>query len=243
MDGLYITGCTAPMPNSPSPPEALTVHHLDDSRSMRILWLLEELGVPYELRTYKRSQDMTAPAELKKVHARGVSPVITKGGMTLAESGAIIEYIRDKYDPAGKMQPPEFGKIDDLYFLHYAEGSLMPLLVDKLIFKILPDKAPYLLRPMFTLISNLMNSNFLDPRLEVHAELIEEHLAKSGDFFAGGDHPTAADYMMIFPLESWSHRYPELIGENAKAYVERIHSRPAYQRAVEKTGGHSYAQK
>ncbi|EMD34802.1 hypothetical protein CERSUDRAFT_97385 [Gelatoporia subvermispora B] len=226
------------MSNSPTP-DKLTVHHLDDSRSIRILWMLEELSVPYELVTYKRMQDMTAPADLKMIHVSGTSPIITEGNLTLSESGAI--FLRDKYDTEGKIKPSKEGKLDDLYFLHYSEGTLMPLLANKLIFGVLPDKAPFLLRPMFGIITDLMNTNFLNPRLQTQAGLIEEHLAKSGDWFAGGDHPTAADFMMIFPLESWNYRYPELIGKNAKAFVGRIHERPAYKRAVEKAGGHRFA--
>jgi len=224
-----------------TPATTLTVHHLEDSRSIRILWLLEELEVPYEIKKYQRVADRLSPEELKKINPKGGAPVITDGDLTLPESGAIVEYIRTKYDTTGKIAPPESGKIDDLYYTHYVEGSLMPLLVDKLIFMMLPEKAPFFVRPILRAASSTMNSKFLDPRLKIHSRLIEEHLAKSGDFFAGGDHPTAADFMMIFTLEIWAHRHPELVGEKAKAYVKRVHSRPAFKRAVEKAGGHMYA--
>ncbi|EMD34803.1 hypothetical protein CERSUDRAFT_140479 [Gelatoporia subvermispora B] len=225
---------------NPSTP-SLTVHHLEDSRSIRIIWLLEELEVPYQIKKYQRVEDRMSPEALKKINPKAGSPVITDGDLTLPESGAIVEYIRSKYDTTGKIAPPESGKIDDLYYLHYVEGSLMPLLVDKLIFQMLPEKAPFFVRPILRAASGTVNGKLLDPRLKIHARLIEEHLAKSGDFFAGGDHPTAADFMIIFALEIWGHRHPELLGDKAKAYVKKIHSRPAFKRAVEKAGGHMYA--
>ncbi|OBZ67001.1 Glutathione S-transferase 3 [Grifola frondosa] len=200
--------------------QELIVHHLNDSRSQRILWLLEELEVPYEIRKYQRTKEMVAPPELKAVNPIGTAPVITDGTINLAESGAIVEYIIQKYGN-GKAQPPESGKIDDLYFVHYAEGSLMPLLVDKIIFKIIPERAPFFLRPIFGMAFNALSSKMLDPRLQVHAKLIEDHLVKSGEYFAA--------------------RQGEMLGIKTKEYVKRIHERAAYKRALEKGGEYSFA--
>ena len=127
----------------------ITVHHLNNSRSQRILWLLEELGVPYEVKRYEREPSLQAPAALRAVHPLGKSPVITDGDRTLAESGAILEYLVDTYGN-GRFKPvagtPE--RIHYTYFLHYAEGSLMPLLFMKLVFNRIPERLPFLMKPV-----------------------------------------------------------------------------------------------
>ncbi|CAL1709056.1 unnamed protein product [Somion occarium] len=225
-----------------APSSTLVVHHLNDSRSQRILWLLEELDVPYELKKYQRMPDMTAPKELTAVHPLGYAPVITDGDITLAESGAIVEYIINKYG-GGKANLPEAGKIDDLYYAHYAEGSLMPMLVNKLVYNIVPQRSPFILRPLVKIVFSTLQTKMLDPRLEKHAAFIEQHLSKDNrQWFAGGDGPTAADYQMSFPLETWCHRFPEVLGPNTKEYVKRIHQRPAYKKALEKGGKYTYAE-
>ncbi|KAH9897003.1 thioredoxin-like protein [Cubamyces lactineus] len=218
----------------------LVVHHLDDSRSQRILWLVEELEVPYELKKYKRTSERLAPPELKAVNPLGNAPVITDGSLNLAESGAIVEYIIQKYG-RGRAQPPESGAIDNLYYTHYAEASLMPMLVNKLIFRIIPQRSPFFLRPILKTAFNAISARMLDPRLKVHAEMIETHLSKSNGFFAGGDEPTSADYMMIFCLEAWASEDGGDLGPQTKAYIDRIHSRPAYQRALQKGGEYAFA--
>ncbi|KAI0372103.1 thioredoxin-like protein [Pilatotrama ljubarskyi] len=232
----------APVAETAQEVPKLIVHHLNNSRSQRILWLLEELEVPYEVKKYQRTSDQTAPPELKAVNPLGTAPVITDGSLNLAESGAIVEYIIQKYG-GGRAQPPESGKIDNLYFTHYAEASLMPMLVNKLIFRIIPQKAPFFLRPVLNSVFNTVSAKLLDPRLKIHAEMIEKHLSKVDQFFAGGNEPTSADYMMIFCLEAWSNRGGEVLGPKTKAYMERIHARPAYQRALEKGGEYAYAKK
>ncbi|KAI0827087.1 thioredoxin-like protein [Trametes gibbosa] len=229
----------APIAQDAQAAPKLVVHHLNNSRSQRILWLLEELEVPYELKKYQRTAEMMAPAELKTVNPLGNAPVITDDGFNLAESGAIVEYIIQKYGN-GRAQPPASGKIDDLYFIHYSEASLMPILVNKLIFGIIPERAPFFLRPILRSVFNSVSAKMLDPRLKIHAEMVEAHLAKNErQFFAGGEEPTAADFMMIFCLEAWSTRGD--IGPKTKAYVERIHARPAYQRGLKKGGEYAYA--
>ncbi|PSR76185.1 hypothetical protein PHLCEN_2v8608 [Hermanssonia centrifuga] len=202
----------------------LIVHHLNDSRSQRILWLLEELEVPYEIKKYQRNADMTAPKELVDVNPLGTAPVITDRGVTLAESGAIVEYIIDKYG-GSKALPPDSGKVDNLFFTHYAEGSLMPLLVNKLIFSMIPDRAPFILRPILRGVFNSLDSALINPRLKTQADYIEKHLSKCGDWFAGGQGPTSADYMMSFALEAWANRSLDMLGPKSVEYVKRIQAR------------------
>ena len=215
----------------------IIVHHLNNSRSQRVLWLLEELGVPYELKRYQRdAKTMLAPPELKAVHPLGKSPVITDGDITVAESGAIIEYLVETYGK-GRLAPangtPE--RLRYNYWMHYAEGSVMPLLVMKLIFGVIPKRSPALVRPIANaIVSNVMKS-FLDPNLKLHFDFIESELRQSSWF--AGDAFSAADVQMSFPAEANAARgadaasYPRL-----SEFLKRIHARPAYQRALEKGG-------
>ncbi|KAI0711122.1 thioredoxin-like protein [Cerioporus squamosus] len=228
------------VPATPSNEPKLVVHHLNNSRSQRILWLLEELEVPYEIKKYQRTAEMLAPPELTAVNPLGNAPVITDGALNLAESGAIVEYILLKYGK-GRAQPPESGIVDNLYYTHYAEASLMPLLVNKLIFRIVPDRAPFLLRPLLRGVFGMLTSKMVDPRLKVHAKMIEDHLSKTNGWFAGGPEPTSADYMMIFDLEAWAAEKENVLGPKAKEYIARAHARPAYQRALQKGGEYAYA--
>ncbi|EIW77157.1 thioredoxin-like protein [Coniophora puteana RWD-64-598 SS2] len=216
------------------------VHHLNDSRSQRVLWLLEELEVPYEIKYYTRGSDLLAPKDLLKVSPLGKSPVITDGDMNLAESGAIVTYLIEKYGKA-EDQPPTTGKVHDLYFTHYSEGSLMPLLVNKLIFQIVPTRAPFLLRPLLRMVFATLTSQLVEPELKKHQTMIEEHLSKTGPWFAGGQSPTAADYMMAFPLEAIDAANRDSLGHKSREYVKMIHERPAYKRALERGGEYSYA--
>ncbi|KZT10388.1 thioredoxin-like protein [Laetiporus sulphureus 93-53] len=219
----------------------LIVHHLNDSRSQRVLWLLEELDIAYEIKKYQRTPQQLAPEELKAVNPLGTAPVITDGSVTLAESGAVIEYIIRKY-ANGKAQPPESGEVDDLYYTHYTEGSLMPLVVNRLVLGLVVDKAPFFIRPLISLLVSQILSRVLDPRLKLHAALIETHLSRSSTgWFAGGDEPTSADYMIIFALEAWSGLCPDMLGSNTKAFIERVHNRPAYKRSIEKGGPYAFA--
>jgi glutathione S-transferase len=213
----------------------ITVHHLNASRSLRILWMLEELGVPYEIKHYRRLPSMQAPPELRAVHPLGKSPVITDGGRTLAESGAILEYLIDAYGN-GRLRPaagtPEHHRYT--YFLHYAEGSLMPLLVMKLIFSRIPSRVPFLLRPVARMISGGADKT----QILNHLAFLENEL-KQRDWFAGNEF-TAADIQMSFPLEAAAARvgFADRLSR-LEGFVDRIKSRPAYKRAEEKSGAHA----
>jgi glutathione S-transferase len=219
----------------------IIVHHLNNSRSQRILWMLEELGVPYEVKRYQRLPSMMAPPELKAVHPLGKSPVITDGDKTLAESGAIIEYLGDTYGH-GKLTPalgtPE--RLHYTYFLHYAEGSLMPLLFMKLVFGRIPSRLPFFFKPVGKAIVKGANSTLLDPQIGNHFMFLESELAKR-EWFAGPAF-TAADIQMSFPLEAAAARAP-IIRQMPKlsAWLDRIQARPAYKRALEKGGPYELA--
>jgi glutathione S-transferase len=214
----------------------ITVHHLNNSRSQRVLWLLEELGLPYEVKRYERdSKTMLAPPELKKIHPLGKSPVITDNGRTIAETGAIIEYILEKYGN-GRLIPPA-GSDDRLrftYWLHYAEGSAMTPLLLKLVFQRMPLNAPGLLRGIVKNIAKQGEARVADPGIKMHVDYWDAELAKS-EWFAGNSF-TAADIMMSFPLEAGAMRGDAKSWPMVKAFLDRIHARPAYQAAL-KTGG------
>ena len=220
----------------------ILVHHLNNSRSQRVLWLLEELGLPYEIKHYERDPaTMLAPPELKAVHPLGKSPVLDDGAVRVAETGAIIEYLLDAYDVEGRLRPAR-GTADGrrfTYWLHYAEGSAMPPLLLKLVFAQLPKRAPGLIRPIVNGIAAKAQASFIDPQLKAHADFWEAELTKS-DWFAG-DAFTAADVQMSFPLEAAQSRagltaqsHPRLAD-----WLARIHARPAYQRAIERGGEYS----
>ncbi len=214
----------------------LTVHHLNNSRSQRVLWLLEELGVPYEIVRYQRQPDMRAPAELRAIHPLGKSPVITDNGNTIAESGAIAEYIIDTYGKGRLIPPPNTPeRLRYTYWLHYAEGSAMSPLLLKLLFTLMPKRAPALLRPLVRKVSNQALTTLVNPQLKQHMEYWEGELGKS-EWFAGNEF-TAADIQMSFPLEAAAARGGLEQGHpKAMAFLERIHARPAYARALEKGG-------
>ena len=213
----------------------IVVHHLNNSRSQRILWLLEELEVPYEIRRYQRdAKTSLAPPELLAVHPLGKSPVITDNGLTLAESGAIVEYLVERYG-AGRLIPPAGSpeRIRYTYWLHFAEGSAMPPLLMKLVFdRIEHGKMPFFAKPIARGIARRVKGGFVEPNLARIVGHIESEL--EGSEWLAGDAFTAADIQMSFPVEAASAR----IGAkpNMKRFLERIHARPAYQRAIEKGG-------
>ena len=214
----------------------LTVHHLNNSRSQRVLWLLEELGVPYEIVRYQRQPDMRAPRELRAIHPLGKSPVITDNDNTIAESGAIIEYLIETYGNGRLIPPPGTPeRLRYTYWLHYAEGSAMPPLLLKLLFTLMPKRAPALLRPLVRKVSSQALTALVNPQLKQHMAFWEEALSKS-EWFAGNAF-TAADIQMSFPLEAAAARGGLEQGHpRAMAFLDRIHTRPAYQRALEKGG-------
>jgi glutathione S-transferase len=215
----------------------LTVHHLNNSRSQRVLWLLEELGVPYRIQHYQRDpKTMLAPPELLQVHPLGKSPVITDGELTLAESGAILEYLADRHG-AGRLRPPA-GKPEALrctYWMHFAEGTAMPPLLMKLVFDTIEKKSPLLVRPIAAGIAGKVKALAVTPNLTRHLAYMESELGRS-TWFAGEDF-SIADIQMSFPVEASAARggldgqYPRL-----QAYLQRIHARPAYKKALEQGG-------
>uniref|UniRef100_B0SZ81 glutathione transferase n=1 Tax=Caulobacter sp. (strain K31) TaxID=366602 RepID=B0SZ81_CAUSK len=219
----------------------ITVHHLNNSRSQRVLWLLEELGVPYEVRRYERdAQTMLAPPELRAIHPLGKSPVITDGDKVIAETGAIIDYIIETYGQ-GRLIPPA-GTPERLrytYWLHYAEGSAMTPLLLKLVFTALPARAPGLLKGLVKAVAAKAQSGFVDPQLKSHIDYWDAELSKTA-WFAGPDF-TAADIMMSFPLEAGASRAGAGSRPKVRAFLDRIHARPAYQKALERGGPYDYA--
>jgi glutathione S-transferase len=213
----------------------VTVHHLNNSRSQRVLWLLEELGVEYQVKRYERNaKTMLAPPELKAVHPLGKSPVITDGGNTVAESGAIVEYLVGRYGQ-GRLVPAEGTpeRLQYSYWLHYAEGSIMPLLVMKLVLSQVPKGSPALVRPVARGIVGGVDRMFLGPNLRTHVAFIESELGKTG-WFAGTEF-SAADIQMSFPAEALAAR-GGTVPPNLAGFLQRIHARPAYQRALQKGG-------
>jgi glutathione S-transferase len=218
----------------------IIVHHLNNSRSQRVLWLLEELAVDYDVKRYQRdAKTMLAPAELRKVHPLGKSPVISDGDLTLAESGAIIEYLADRYGN-GRLAPPAgtSGRLRYSYWIHFAEGTAMPPLLLKLVFdRIEKAPAPFFVRPIARAIANRAKSTFVQPNIDRNLDYMEAELGNS-NWFAGNEF-SAADVQMSFPLEAAAarggldSRRPRLM-----AFLERIHARPAYRRALERGGNY-----
>jgi len=222
----------------------LTLHHLETSRSHRILWLLEELGVPYELRRYQRDPaTRLAPPELKKIHPLGKSPVLTDGELVVAESGAILEYLAECY---GAQAPAELAHLEPArgtpahrqcrFWMHYAEGSLMNWLVMQLVFGSIPRQPmPFFVRPVARALCAGVQQKLIQPNVQAALAFMENHLAQHRWF--AGEHLSLADFQMSFAVEAalargaaastWPHLH---------AYLQRIQARPAYQQALAKGG-------
>ncbi|MFM2067802.1 MAG: hypothetical protein RLZZ584_2711 [Pseudomonadota bacterium] len=222
----------------------ITVHHLNNSRSQRVLWLLEELGLPYEVRRYERNPaTMLAPPELRAVHPLGKSPVISDGDIVIAESGAIIEYLVDTHG-AGRLRPLAGGaeRRAYTYWLHFAEGSAMPPLLLKLIFdRIATGPMPFFAKPIAKAIAAKVLQGFVLPNLKAQLDFMEAELVRTTWF--AGDEFSAADIQMSFVLEAAAQRgglradrYPRLA-----EVLARLQSRPAYRRALERGGPYSFA--
>ena len=221
----------------------LVVHHLNNSRSQRVLWLLEELALPYELRHYQRDpQTMLAPKDLLAVHPLGKSPVVVDGGTTVAETGAIVEYILDQYGQ-GRLRP-EAGTPEHLryrYWLHFAEGSAMPPLLFKLVFdEVQKAPMPFFIKPIAKAISQKVMGVMVWPNLKRQFDFIEAELGRST--WLAGDDLSGADIMMSFPLEAAKQRagldasHPKML-----EFIQRVHARPAYKRALKKGGPYDFA--
>ena len=217
----------------------ITIHHLEKSRSQRIIWLLEELEVPYEIRHYERDPETDlAPNALIEVHPLGKAPVVTDGDRTIAESGAIIEYLVGAYDKDGRLRPqdgtPE--RLRYVYWLHYAEGTIAPLMVLSLIMRRIEEApVPFFLKPVTRGIANKVRDGYLTATVQRNLDFMEKTLDEST--WVAGDDFSAADIQMSFPVQAAAARldlgndYPALAG-----FIERISARPAYRRAVEKGG-------
>ena len=224
----------------------ITVHHLETSRSQRILWLLEELGVPYELKVYARDKaTKLAPPELKKIHPLGKSPVITDGGVVVAESGAIIEYLVETYGAnasasgdLAQLQPARGTAAyrQCRFWMHYAEGSLMNWLVMKLVFMTIPKQPmPFFVKPIAKALCGTVQAKLIDPNVNTALAFMEQHLAQNTWF--AGEQLSMADFQMSFAVEAALSRannaavYPHL-----QAYRQCMQARPAYQRGIAKGG-------
>ena len=216
----------------------IIVHHLNHSRSQRVLWLLEELGLAYEIKRYERDRKtMLAPPALRAIHPLGKSPVITDGALTLAESGAIVEYLVDRYDE-GLLAPrpgtPE--RLRHTYWMHYAEGSAMPpLLLQLVLSRVARAPMPFFAKPIAKRIADGAMQAFIGPQIKLHLDYLENELRDSDGFV--GNAFSAADLHLTFPLEMAAAR----IGLGADrpkltAFLERMHARPAYARALERGG-------
>jgi glutathione S-transferase len=222
----------------------ITVHHLEHSRSQRVLWLLEELELPYQIQQYQRDPKTSlAPPELKRVHPLGKSPVITDGDRVVAESGAIIEYLVGRHGNGRLVPPPGSDeRLRYTYWLHFSEGSAMPPLLFKLVCdKVKSAPMPFFIKPIARGIAGKVMEAFVDPNLKNQLDFMEAEL-KMHKWFAG-DEFSAADVQMSFPLEAAAQRAglddsrPKLT-----AFLKRIHARPAYKRALERGGPYSFAE-
>ncbi len=215
----------------------ITVHHLEESRSHRILWLLEELDVDYEIEHYERNPETKlAPDSLSDIHPLGKSPVITDGDHTVAESGAIIEYLLDHHGDGSLRPEPETDEhLRYRYWMHYAEGSAMPNLLLRIVFAEMPDQVPWPASKALEALQNRVEKEFITPRIRKHLDYWESELTDD-DYFVGGEF-TAADIQMSIPVEGAAASvepddYPRVCG-----LVDRLRDRPAYQAAVERGGG------
>ena len=215
----------------------LTVHHLENSQSIRILWLLEEVDAAYTIQHYKRDDSTSlAPAEFKKLHLVGTSPTITDGDLVLPETNAIMDYIMDTHGDAGLR--PGVGhsqRTQYLFWLHFAQGSIMPMLTSKLMFNRFTTKVPFILKPIMKAVIGKANTVFLQPRIDKALQLMEQTLGQNTWF--SGEQFTAADIVMGYCLQVAEVRagmdksYP-----NCHRFLQQMYSRPAYQRALEKNG-------
>ena len=221
----------------------ITLHHLNNSRSQRILWMLEELELDYEIEFYERdSETQLAPQALKDIHPLGKSPVITDGDLVIAESGAIIEYLGRTYGQNTLTPSPESSEYQQyVYWLHFAEGSLMPQLLLRLVFeKVKSAPVPFFIKPVTKGIANKVMSSYVSPNIKSFLYFIEQHLSEH-EWFAG-QQLSGADVQMSFPLEaSVARGVVDAKHRHIIQYVQRIQSRPAYQKALKKGGEYDYS--
>ena len=221
----------------------IVVHHLENSRSQRILWLLEELGLAYEVKRYERDkQTNLAPKALLKVHPTGKSPVIEDAGAAIAETGAIVEHLIEERG-AGRLAPargtPDWRRYR--YWMHAAEGSYMPPLVLTLMLgRMETAPMPFFARPIARKLTGAVREGYLNHTIAGLFGYLDAELAKSA--FLAGDDLTGADIMMSFPAEAMLQRGPDALkAKRIRAYVETLHARPAYKRALERGGPYAFA--
>lgn len=216
----------------------ITVHHLNNSRSQRVLWLLEELGTPYHIVRHERDPaTLLAPPALKKIHPLGKAPIVIDGDAVLAESGAIIEHLAERYDGEHRLSAAAPGPERDRqrYWLHYAEGSLMPpLLLTLVASRIRNAKVPFFVRPIVRGIADKLGKGFVQPQLKTHLDFLEAELGRS-EWFAG-DALSIADIQMSFPVQAAQARYGFEHHPRLRAFIQRVEARPAYRRALERGG-------
>lgn len=212
----------------------ITLHHLEHSRSLRILWALEELGLEYDVKFYKRLPTYAAPPTLKNIHPLGKAPILTDGDLVIAESAVILDYLQTTYDTQHKFKPQNpKDLIQYNYWMHYAEGSLMPYLVMTLVMGHVPKRAPFLIKPIANKICDGVKSGFIQPRLKEHSAYLEDYLSKHTHF---ADEFSFADIQMSFPIMAMQERVKTQHPQMA-AYIKRIEQRPAFQRAKAKDHG------
>lgn len=215
----------------------LIVHHLENSRSQRILWLLEELGAAYEVKRYERDKKTNlAPAALKAVHPLGKAPVIEDGGKVYAETGAMIDHILDQYGE-GRLRPAQGSPGFDRYryWMYAAEGSYMPPLVMTLFLNRMETAPmPFFARPVARKLVKAVRDSYLDHTMKAQYDYLEAELGRT-PWLAGGE-ITAADIIMSFPVEAFSSRGPSAGYPNIAAYRQRFQARPAYVRALDRGG-------
>ena len=210
----------------------ITVHHLNYSRSLRVLWLLEELGLDYRVQSWERDRDFRAPAAAAEVHPLGRFPMVEVDGRVLAESGAVLEYFADR---EGKLRPSgEDANLECTFFLHYGEGSVMPPLLVRLIFtRLRTAPMPFFIKPIARGIADKVDASYTDPALDLHLGFVEQTLAKR-PYFAGEEF-SISDIQMFYPVEAALSRakgdYPQMA-----AWRDRVTGRPAYQKAEARGG-------
>ncbi|UIJ71983.1 glutathione S-transferase family protein [Aurantimonas sp. HBX-1] len=218
----------------------ITIHHLNNSRSQRILWMLEELGVPYEVKRYERGKDMQAPKAMRQIHPLGKSPILTDGARTIAETGAIVEYILARHGE-GRLMPPN--DTEDYWqarhFLHYAEGSAMPPLFLMLVLQMIPARAPFFVRPLLKASMQKVDELLVLPQLKLHLDHWEHSLGATG-WFAGPE-ISVADIMMSFPVEAAAQRFGYEDRPRLRDFLLRIHARPAFRQGLKRGGPYAYA--
>ncbi len=213
----------------------IILHHLVQSRSNRIAWLLEALNLPYEIKVYQRDpKTYGAPESLKQIDPLGKSPVITDGELVIAESGAIIEYLIDTYDAEQQFKPKEAkALLDYRYWLHFAEGSMMPLLVMRLVLSKAVDRPmPFFIKPVIKKFVQALNQYFIDPRIIPQLKLVDKHLSNN-EWFAG-DKLSGADFQMVLALQLAYMRCDMSPYHHIKKYIEQVEKIESYQKAMKK---------